>query len=88
MYQSEAYKFLKHSEGEYDLVFLDPPFELDEWQNVMEEVARPGLLNKRGMVVAEHRFNFDLEDSYGMIHRINNKTYGDSKIAIYEVVSG
>ena len=88
VYQSETYKFLKYSEGGYDLVFLDPPFELDEWQVVMDEVSKPGLLREQGTVVAEHRFNFDLEDSYKTISRINNMSYGDSKVAIYEVVSG
>ena len=69
-------------------MFLDPPFELDEWQVVMDEVSKAGLLREQGTVVAEHRFNFDLEDSYKTISRINNKSYGDSKVAIYEVVSG
>ena len=88
VHRSEAYRFLKSSQGGYDMVFLDPPFELDEWENVMKEVGRAGLVNDGGTVVAEHRFNFDLEDSYGNINIINNKSYGDSKVTIYEVVSG
>ena len=39
-------------------------------------------------MVAEHRSNLDLDCFYGNMNRINNKTYGDSKITIYEVVSG
>ena len=88
VHQAEVFKFLKHSQGGYDIVFLDPPFELDEWQDVMKEVGKIGLVNNGGTVVAEHRFKIDLEDSYGNINRINNKTYGDSKVTIYEVVSG
>ncbi len=88
VHQSEAFRFLKHSQGGYDVVFLDPPFELNEWGDVMKEVGRAGLINDGGRVVAEHRFKFDLEDSYGNINRVNNKSYGDSKVTIYEVVSG
>ena len=88
VHQAQVFRFLKLSDGGYDVGFLDPPFELDEWGDVMEEVGKVGLVNDGGTVVTEHRFNFDLEDSYGNINRINNKSYGDSKVTIYEVVSG
>ena len=88
VHQAEVLRFLKRSQGGYDLVFLDPPFELNEWEDVMNEVGRVGLLNDGGTVITEHRFKSDLKESYGNINRIKDKSYGDSKVTIYEVVSG
>jgi|TARA_B100000959_G_scaffold71540_1_gene75863 16S rRNA (guanine966-N2)-methyltransferase len=88
VHQSESYRFVEQSEGGYDMVFLDPPFELDDWDRVMCEVGKSGFVNDGGKVVAEHRSNLDLDSFYGNMNRINNKSYGDSKITIYEVVSG
>ncbi|SVA37736.1 uncharacterized protein METZ01_LOCUS90590, partial [marine metagenome] len=88
VHRGESFKFVEQSEGGYDMVFLDPPFELDDWDRVMCEVGKSGFVNKGGRVVAEHRSNMDLDSFYGNMNRINNKSYGDSKITIYEVVSG
>ena len=70
------------------MVFLDPPFDLDEWDDVMKELGKVRLLNDGGIVIVEHHLKFDLRDSYGTINRINHKSYGDSKVTIYEVASG
>ena len=88
VHQAEVLRCLKRSQGGYDLGFLDPPFELNEWEDVMNEVGRVGLLNDGGTVITEHRFKSDLKESYGNINRIKDKSYGDSKVTIYEVVSG
>jgi len=88
VHRGESFKFVEQSEGGYDMVFLDPPFELDNWDTVMLEVGKSGFVNKGGRVVAEHRSDLDLHSFYGNMNRINNKGYGDSKISIYEVVSG
>lgn len=88
VYQSEVFKFLNRSKGGYDMVFLDPPFDLDEWDDVMKELGKVRLLNDGGIVIVEHHLKFDLRDSYGTINRINHKSYGDSKVTIYEVASG
>ena len=88
VHQGESFRFVEQSKGGYDVIFLDPPFELDDWDRVMCEVGKSGFVNNGGKVVAEHRSNLDLDCFYGNMNRINNKTYGDSKITIYEVVSG
>ena len=41
-----------------------------------------------GVVVAEHKASFVLEQSYGGINRFSEKRYGDSKVSFYEVVDG
>ena len=65
VHQAQVFRFLKHSQGGYDVVFLDPPFELNEWEDVMNEVGRVGLLNDGGTVITEDRFKSDLKEYYG-----------------------
>ena len=55
---------------------------------VLDLYACTGALGLEAISRGAIHCDFDLEDSYKRISRINNKRYGDSKVTIYEVVSG
>ena len=72
-------------EGEYGLVFADPPYALDEWDRVMRALNRPGMLAEGGVVVAEHRHGAAMADEYGRLSLLLRRRYGDTEISVYEV---
>jgi 16S rRNA (guanine(966)-N(2))-methyltransferase RsmD len=67
----------------YDLVFIDPPYDLDPWEGLMGQLAIGGLLNRDATVVAEHRFDRELPDRYGRLVRTKLRRHGDTGISIY-----
>tara|TARA_B100001765_G_C19313309_1_gene254037 strand:- start:38 stop:598 length:561 start_codon:yes stop_codon:yes gene_type:complete len=86
--KSDCLKFLEREKEDFELVFLDPPFEEANWDKLMNSLGRERFIAQGGVVVAEHKASSVLEQSYGGINRFSEKRYGDSKVSFYEVVSG
>lgn len=80
--------FLGRSDGGYDVVFLDPPYAIHNWDFVMNKVGESGFINSDGVVVAEHFRGVNLLETYGSIKCVDSRTYGDSNISYYEVYVG
>ena len=79
-------KFLKLTKGGFDLVMMDPPFEIRNWDKLMSEVTKEGIINNLGIIVAEHKSGVILKDQYGEAKRFSHKIYGDSEVSFYEVL--
>ena len=52
-----ALKKLKNENVQFDIVFLDPPFDTDFAEKSIEYISNNGLLNNDGMIVYEHVLN-------------------------------
>ena len=70
-------------EGAYDLVFADPPYDLDVWDKVMGLLDSRCLVRENGLVVAEHRHSTAMADAYGRLERTTSRRYGDTTVSIY-----
>ena len=88
MEKSDCLKFLERGKGNFELVFLDPPFDETNWDKLLNSVGRERFIAQGGVVVAEHKASTALGQSYGAINRFSEKRYGDSKVSFYEVASG
>ena len=76
-------RLLERLEGEFDLVFADPPYEEDAWDEVMGRLDGRGLVSARGAVIAEHRSGAATAETYGRLALETRRRYGDSSIAVY-----
>lgn len=76
------------SQGEYDIIMLDPPYADPEIESTLDAVARFPLLASDGLVVIGHANRVKLSDEYGQgrIRRVRHRAMGDSAFSIYEVV--
>ena len=70
-------------DGEIDLVFADPPYDLDVWDRLMTLLDARCLVRENGLVVAEHRHSTALADAYGRLERTTSRRYGDTTVSIY-----
>ncbi|MFN0094758.1 MAG: 16S rRNA (guanine(966)-N(2))-methyltransferase RsmD [Dehalococcoidia bacterium] len=68
-------------EGPYDLILMDPPYNLDEATTGIAEVAR--LLAGGGMVVFEHASRYNPPEHPRGLHLTDRRVYGDTAIALY-----
>ena len=66
----------------FDVVYLDPPYASPLYEPLLEESAR--LLEKTGLVVAEHFHKRALPETIGALVSTRTVRIGDHKLTFYE----
>lgn len=87
VYQSRVEKAITILTSPYDLVFIDPPYDLDPWDWLMNALSERGLVKANGLVVAEHSPRTSLASRYGRLVLETSRRYGDTSVSIYKVGS-
>ncbi len=83
-YQSDSIKALSRLAGNsYDIVFADPPYDVDPWDAIITELQRNELLNPGAWIITEHASRIRPPDTISGATAINRKRYGDTSITIY-----
>jgi len=67
----------------FDVVYLDPPYDSDLYEPLLEQVGRLGLLEPGGLVVAEHFHKRDLPETIGGLLRTRQVRVGDHRLSFY-----
>ena len=64
---------------------LDPPYRLENLDQVLEEIAGiPNLVDLSGTVVAGHSKRVTLQSGYGPLQMISHRSYGDNVVDFFE----
>ena len=82
VYEKNAYNCFDISEikkGEFDLVFLDPPFKDCEINKLIQSIKNFKILNKKGTIVI-HRNKKTKENISKSLKILRIENYGNSKI--------
>ena len=66
----------------FDLIFLDPPYNLECIDYILDKVIEYDLLNQNGLVICEYEFD-TFKDNYENLELIKEKKYGYKNIKIY-----
>lgn len=66
----------------FDLVFLDPPYEMHVYEAIIRSLD-PYMIED-GRIVCESKKEFVLPESIGSFVKIKDKTYGIKRISVYE----
>lgn len=58
--KADVFKFLKASNNKYDVIFADPPFDMDNFEDIPKIIKERNFLLEGGILIVEHsdRFNF------------------------------
>lgn len=81
--KSEVFKFLEKHTGNYDIIFADPPYGMEqkEFEKIVELIFENELLDEEGMLVVEH-------SKYTKLDQMSNfsfqKSYGGSVFSFFE----
>lgn len=68
--RSEVFRFIKSSNKKYDIIFADPPYDLDNINEISTIVFKRDLLNENGFLIIEHPREIDFSnDEYFLEHR-------------------
>lgn len=76
---------LRHGlmEKKFGLVFIDPPYGKGLIPPILSELSEKNTLAPSSIVIAETSKSDTLPDSFGKLHFMNAKTYGETRLNIY-----
>lgn len=87
VYQDDVFrriKWLQEKGHRFDIVYLDPPFTVDEiFLPVMEALADKALLTEAGIIAIRTRKEKEMPAAIGSLEKYRSKTYGISTVHFY-----
>lgn len=81
--ETEARKFVAGNRQEFDIIFLDPPYNKDFISPVIEDIVSCGTLASGGIIVLESD-STDEHGEFSGLEIIKQKKYGRTYITIYQ----
>ena len=81
---SDWKRFLNESSSKgikFDLIFVDPPYDYNVYEKILEKVSTLDLLNDDGLIVLEHH-NLKLKEKYNNLVLYKEKNYGNKSVNI------
>ena len=80
--QSDALSFLRTC-GKFDIIFVDPPYDSDLYESVLNTVNSIDILSDGGIIVCESRRERALPELSAPYKKRREYTYGKVKLCIY-----
>jgi len=82
--KSDVFKFLEKTAQQFDMIFADPPYQMDEtlFYKIVEIVFEKKLLSKIGMLIIEHSKFTNFEK---IPHFSFSRSYGGSVFSFFEI---
>ncbi len=84
--KTEAYDFVEKQAKKdiaYDIIFLDPPYQLEELMKVLPLIGKTGILRPDGIVIAEHFSKRRLPEEIEGLSLIRTYRYGDTTLSLF-----
>ncbi|MCL9809468.1 16S rRNA (guanine(966)-N(2))-methyltransferase RsmD [Flavobacterium luminosum] len=81
--KSDVFKFLEKNKGTYDVIFADPPYDMEQkdFEKIIELIFENNLLDDEGILIVEHSKYTKLDH---MNHFSFEKSYGGSVFTFFE----
>lgn len=80
--QSDALSFLRTC-GKFDIIFVDPPYDSDLYESVLNTVNSIDILSDGGIIICESRRERALPEMTAPYKKRREYTYGKVKLCIY-----
>jgi 16S rRNA (guanine(966)-N(2))-methyltransferase RsmD len=78
-----ALRRLANAGAQFDLIFLDPPYQSGLYAPALRAIARGGLLAPDGILIAEHRRGEMLGGDYDGLRPYREIVQGDSSLTFF-----
>jgi len=73
---ADVFKFIKHTNKTFDLIFADPPYEHPQFEEILPLIRDTNIIKKDGLFILEHGPNKDFSKEkefletrkYGKVH--------------------
>ena len=79
--RADVFKYLDKSSSTFDVIFADPPYELENIEMIHEIVFKNNLLNADGLLIIEHGSKTDLSSKKNYIE---TRKYGNVHFSFFD----
>lgn len=79
--RANAFNFLKVKALKFDIIFADPPYDLEGVEKIPELVFQNGILDEDGIMIIEHSKNHDFSEHPNFSRQ---KKYGNVNFSFFE----
>lgn len=79
----DATKVSRRLDGEFDIVFIDPPYEKDPFEEVLSALNERGALAEDAVIFAEHSVRLVLPERLPGARLERRRRYGDTAVSVY-----
>jgi 16S rRNA (guanine966-N2)-methyltransferase len=84
LYNQDVYLYLKNCSQQYDMIFMDPPYEKAMTAEAVQLIVENNLLKENGLIISEKSAEEEAAEFNGL-SIIKNKRYGNSLLTIYKL---
>ena len=77
---NDVLSFLSGNPGNFDIIFVDPPYKLDVYETVLETLSKSDILVSDGIIVLESDHELNIDES--QFKNVRHYKYGLAKIYI------
>jgi len=88
VYCTPARRALSFLKGQYNIIFLDPPYSLSPLSSVMSDLASSPIMGGGCLVVFLHSHHTPLNSSYPGLKLIDGRRYGDTLVSLFRKEEG
>ena len=78
--KSDVLAFLSGNAGEFDIIFVDPPYKLDVYEKVVDLLISGGILSSNGIIILESERELNINES--LFSKVKLYKYGLAKVYI------
>jgi len=83
--KADVFKFLRHADGRYELIFVDPPYRLERTPDLPHMILERGLLSRSGLLIMEHATRTRINPSEGL-QLILERDFGGTRVSFFAPV--
>ncbi len=80
VYRADAFKFIKNNALNYDIIFADPPFDMENIEKLPEEIFKNQNIKDNTLVIIEHSVRNDLSN---FPYFIKQRKYGKVSFSFF-----
>lgn len=84
--KADVFSFLTNHQGNYDIVFADPPYDLEynQFMELVNLIIDKNILNEDGLLIVEHSKHTDLSSHSAFD---NERKYGGTVFSFFKTTS-
>lgn len=80
--KADVFSFLETCNRKFDIVFADPPYDMEGIEKIPELVFKNNLLAENGILILEHSKETKLDE---VTHFIEKRKYGNINFSFFEI---
>lgn len=80
--RAEVFRYLSKCKSQYDIIFADPPYQMNDLEKLPKMIASYSLLKKQGVFILEHSKHVDFSSLDGFYEK---RSYGSVNFSFFKL---